>query len=72
MSAAGKWIVGFLAGCGLLTAVLLFAIWAYTGYGKVEMSVGGIVALSAGRDAIPAGWLKARESILRRFRSPGR
>jgi ADP-ribosylglycohydrolase len=25
--------------------------------------VGGIVALSAGRDSIPAGWLTAREPI---------
>jgi ADP-ribosylglycohydrolase len=43
------------------------AIWTtVSGLGDRDTNcaiVGGIVALSAGRDSIPPGWLKAREPI---------
>jgi ADP-ribosylglycohydrolase len=43
------------------------ALWTtVAGFGDIDTNaaiVGGIVALNAGREAIPAGWLKAREPI---------
>jgi hypothetical protein len=45
MSAATKWVIGFLAACVIVIGVLLFAIWAWSGFGSMDLSTGGLVAL---------------------------